>query len=151
MTNTDNRTLLLVEDNPDDIFLMRRALKKSGLELSLQIVTDGKQALEYLGGVGLYEDRGQYPRPDCVFLDLKLPYLNGFEVLEWLRRDPENKDLDVVILTSSPEERDMKIAEKLGAKAYLVKPPTVKALLDVFLPQRPVTAAIPQYAMLSEA
>ena len=150
MTNADNRTLLLVEDNPDDIFLMRRTLKKSGLDLPLQIVTDGKQALEYLGGVGLYEDRSQYPRPAWVFLDLKLPYLNGFEVLEWLRRDPENKDLDVVILTSSPEERDQEIAEKLGAKAYLVKPPTVQALLGVFQPGGRATASTPQYATADE-
>jgi CheY-like chemotaxis protein len=146
MTNADNRTLLLVEDNPDDIFLMRRALTKSGLELSLQIVTDGKQALEYFRGIGLYEDRSRYPRPAWVFLDLKLPYLNGFEVLEWLRRDPENKDLDVVILTSSPEERDKEIAEKLGARAYLVKPPTVQSLLSVFLPRPAATATVPQYA-----
>ena len=148
MTNADNRTLLLVEDNPDDIFLMCRTLKKSGLELPMQIVTDGKQALEYLSGAGSYADREQYPLPSCVFLDLKLPYLNGFELLEWIRRDSAIEHLDVVILTSSPEERDKEIAVKLGAKAYLVKPPSVRSLLAV-LQSCPVPAAqVPQYATL---
>ncbi len=147
--NTDNRTLLLVEDNPDDVFLMCRALKKSGLELPLQIVTDGKQALEYLSGAGQFADRDRYPRPAWVFLDLKLPYLNGFEVLEWIRRDAVNQFLDVIILTSSPEDRDMEIAQQLGAKAYLVKPPTVQSLLGVF---RPCTVPVEQaagYGMLN--
>ncbi len=143
-------TLLLVEDNPDDIFLMRRALKKSGLELPVQIVTDGKQALDYLEGVGAYGDRHQFPRPAWVFLDLKLPYVNGFEVLEWIRSDPANRHLDVVILTSSPEERDKETAQQLGARAYLVKPPTVESLLGVFQQFQPLLSPpqISQYARL---
>lgn len=134
-------TLLLVEDNPDDIFLMRRALKKSGLELPVQIVTDGKQALDYLMGTDEYGDRRQFPQPRWVFLDLKLPYFNGFEVLEWIRKDPTNQHLDVVILTSSPEERDRETAQRLGAMAYLVKPPTVEALLRVFPQCQPAISA----------
>jgi CheY-like chemotaxis protein len=150
MTNCSHRTLLLVEDNPDDVFLMCRALKKSGLGLPMQIVTDGRQALEYLTGAGVYKDRRLYPRPDCMFLDLKLPYVNGFEVLEWLRSDPENKDLEVVILTSSPEERDMESARKLGAKAYLVKPPSVQSLLSVLQSDTSDLAADPQDSSLAE-
>ena len=125
-------TILLVEDNPDDIFLMLRALKKSGLEFPVQLVTDGKQALDYLTGADQYADRLQFPRPTWVFLDLKLPYLNGFEVLEWIRSDAENRSLDVIMLTSSPEERDKETAQRLGARAYLVKPPTVDSLQSVF-------------------
>ena len=125
-------TLLLVEDNPDDIFLMRRALMKSGLEFPIQIVTDGKQALEYLSGSARYADRQHFPQPAWVFLDLKLPYLNGFEVLEWIRSDAAYRHLEVVILTSSPEERDRQTAARLGARAYLVKPPTPESLLSVF-------------------
>lgn len=143
-------TLLLVEDNPDDIFLMRRALKKSGLDFPLQIVTDGKQALDYLTGSGYFADRRQFPRPTWVFLDLKLPYINGFEVLEWIRSDAASRDLDVVILTSSPEERDKENAARLGAKAYLVKPPSAESLLGVFnqfVPVAQVTASS-QYARL---
>ncbi len=143
-------TLLLVEDNPDDVFLMRRALKKSGLEMPVQIVTDGKQALDYLSGSEHYADRHQFPKPAWVFLDLKLPYFNGFEVLEWIRADAANQHLDVVILTSSPEERDKETATRLGAKAYLVKPPTTQSLLGVFhqfhlIPPTPATAS--QYVL----
>ena len=140
-------TLLLVEDNPDDVFLMRRALKKSGLEMPVQIVTDGKQALDYLSGLAHFADRAHFPRPACVFLDLKLPYYNGFEVLEWIRSDAANRHLDVVILTSSPEERDKETATRLGAKAYLVKPPTVQSLLDVFnqFHPQPQEPAVSQY------
>ena len=129
---------------------MRRALKKSGLELPVQIVTDGKQALDYLGGSGHYADRDRFPRPAWVFLDLKLPYFNGFEVLEWIRSDSINRYLDVVILTSSPEDRDKEIAARLGAKAYLVKPPTTESLLSVFSqfqPQAPIPS-MAQYAPL---
>jgi CheY-like chemotaxis protein len=146
---TSMGTLLLVEDNPDDIFLMRRALKKSGLELPVQIVTDGKQALDYLAGTGAYSDRSEFPRPAWVFLDLKLPYFNGFEVLEWIRHDPENQHLDVIILTSSPEDRDKETAQRLGALAYLVKPPTVASLLGVFpqfQPPMPASSETTQYA-----
>src|ERR1700743_1440375 len=128
MTMTASCILLLIEDNPDDVFLMNRALKKTGLNLPMQIVTDGRQALEYLSGAGEYEDRTRYPLPSMVFLDLKLPYLNGFEVLEWIREHPELCDLDVSILTSSPEERDKETAQRLGARAYLVKPPTDASL-----------------------
>ncbi|HEX4265312.1 MAG TPA: response regulator [Verrucomicrobiae bacterium] len=131
MTTTDSCVLLLVEDNPDDIFLMRRALKKTGLEVLMHIVTDGRQAIEYLSGTSQYEDRVQFPLPSMIFLDLKLPYLNGFEVLEWIRDTPGLSELDVSILTSSPEDRDKETASRLGARAYLVKPPTSASLLEV--------------------
>ena len=142
-SSSATETLLLIEDNPDDIFLMRRALKKSGIEFPVQIVTDGKQALDYLSGSDHYADRRHYPLPAWVFLDLKLPYFNGFEVLEWIRGDAANRHLDVVILTSSPEERDKETAARLGAKAYLVKPPTIESLRSVFTPYTPA-AHVPQ-------
>jgi CheY-like chemotaxis protein len=132
MTNLETHPLLLVEDNPDDVFLMQRALKKTGLNLPLQIVTDGRQAIDYLNGAAPYGDREQFPLPSMVFLDLKLPYMNGFEVLEWIRRESTLQDLDVFILTSSPEERDKERAGKLGARAYLVKPPTCASIMEVF-------------------
>lgn len=120
--------LLLVEDNEDDVFLLRRAMKKAAMDVPIQVVTDGQQALDYLEGSGPYSDRVQYPLPALVFLDLKLPYVHGFEVLSWIRRHSEFKNLPVFILTSSPEERDRKRADELGAKAYLVKPPTADVL-----------------------
>src|SRR5437868_11863537 len=79
-----SRSMLLVEDNEDDVFLLQRALKYAGIENPLHIVQDGEAALAYLSGAGVFADRTQHPLPFIVFLDLKLPYLNGFEVLTWL-------------------------------------------------------------------
>lgn len=132
MRNLETDLLLLVEDNPDDIFLMQRALRKTGLNLPVQIVTDGRQAIDYLSGAKPYDDRQRFPLPSMVFLDLKLPYLNGFEVLAWIRAETTFRDLSVFVLTSSPEERDKEKATKLGARAYLVKPPTRASIMEVF-------------------
>ena len=116
--------ILLVEDNEDDVFFMRRALQKAGVDLPLQIVMDGQQALDYLEGKEAYGDRDRFPIPLLMFLDLKLPYVHGFGVLTWLRSQTSLHNIPVIVLTSSPEERDRQKAHELGAKAYLVKPPT---------------------------
>jgi len=126
-------TILLVEDNDDDVFFMHRAVNRSGIECALQIVRDGQQAIDYLKGQGQYADRDQYPLPTLVFLDLKLPYIHGFEVLEWIREQPNLKDLCTLILTSSPEERDRQRAAQLNAKAFYVKPPTPEMIIEAFL------------------
>lgn len=120
--STRGPQLLLVEDNEDDVFLMRRALRASTGNVSLHVVSDGQEALDYLQGAGQYADRDLYPPPDLVFLDLKLPYVHGFEVLEWVQSNAPH--LAVIVLTSSPEERDRGKAERLGARSYMVKPPT---------------------------
>jgi CheY-like chemotaxis protein len=126
--------LLLVEDNPDDQFLMQRALRKSGLTLPLNVARDGREALDYLRGADRFADRQTYPVPTLVFLDLKLPYIDGFEVLEWIREHPVLHDLTVVILTSSGEERDAQRAHQLGVSAYLVKPPRPEILIKTITP-----------------
>jgi CheY-like chemotaxis protein len=126
-------TILLVEDNEDDVFFMRRAVTRSGIECSMQIVRDGQQAIDYLKGEDEYADRDKYPLPIPVFLDLKLPYIHGFEVLEWIREQPNLKDLCTLILTSSPEERDRQRATQLHAKAFYVKPPTPEMITEAFL------------------
>jgi CheY-like chemotaxis protein len=136
------QTILVVEDNEDDIFAMQRVLRRAAISNPVQFVTDGQQALDYLSGAGAYSDRSLYPQPFLVFLDLKLPYVHGFDVLEWLRRQPELSDIVVVVLTSSPESRDYTKAYTLGARTYLVKPPTAEMLRDVMtslgtLPSRP--------------
>ncbi len=124
-------TILLVEDNDDDVFAMRRALKKAQITNPLQVVTDGQRAIDYLSGAGQYTDREQFPVPFIVFLDLKLPYRDGFEVLSWIRQDRSLKDVVVVVLTSSAETRDQDKAYALGARSYLIKPPTPDMLRDV--------------------
>jgi len=141
--NDANQTLLLVEDSEDDVFFMRRTLKKARIHLPLQVAVDGQQALNYLSGTGKSSDRAQYPLPCLMFLDLKLPYLSGLDLLSWLRDQPLISQLPVIILTSSSEDRDRQRAEELRAKAYLVKPPTAEMLLKAIqhLPQlQPVPA-----------
>ncbi|MEO5959850.1 MAG: response regulator, partial [Opitutaceae bacterium] len=124
-------TILLVEDDPDDVFLMQRALKQAHVANPLQFATDGQQAQDYLSGTGPYQDRIKHPLPDLVFLDLKLPFIHGFEVLAWVRDHPELGRIPVVILTSSPEERDIQQARRLGARSFLVKPPSAQMLSDL--------------------
>lgn len=144
---TQPSSLLLIEDNPDDVFIMRRALKKSGLDLPVHVATDGKEALDYLRGTGPYHDRGQFPIPSMIFLDLKLPYVDGFEVLEWIRQHPVLHDLEVVILTSSAEERDQRKAREFGVKAYLVKPPKPEMLRNTLTAPGPAELCVPPKKM----
>lgn len=124
-----SHTLLLVEDNEDDVFLMKRALRFAGIKNPLQIAEDGQAAIDYLAGAGAYADRTRFPLPHLVFLDLKLPYKTGHEVLEWIRRQPAFSTLIVIVLTSSSEPVDLARAYQLGANSFVVKPPT-SALLQ---------------------
>jgi len=125
-------SILLVEDDEDDQFFMKIALEKAGIRDPLKIVNDGRQAIAYLSGDGEYADRALFPLPTLIFLDLKMPYINGFGVLEWLRERGEFSNVPVIVLTSSPEERDQTHAYQLGARCYLLKPPTREMLLDVW-------------------
>ncbi len=124
-------TILLVEDNEHDVFAMRRALKQARIVNPLRVVTDGQEALDYFSGAREYADRERHPIPFIVFLDLKLPFVNGFEVLSWIRQQPSLESTLVVVLTSSAENRDQERAYALGARSYLIKPPTAETLLDV--------------------
>ena len=126
-----NRALLLIEDNEDDVFLMRRALKQAEIDNPLYVVRDGQQAVDYLAGNGEFNDRELYPFPALVFLDLKLPFKSGHDVLAWIRQEAELDELVVVILTSSDEPSDIDRAYKLGANSYLVKPPSLGQLRDL--------------------
>jgi len=123
--------ILLVEDNPDDVLLIQRAFRKLGAVNPLRVVSDGEQAVAYLGGDGPYADRGVHPLPSLMLLDLKLPRRSGFEVLEWLRGRPGLRRLPVVVLTSSRESQDVDRAADLGANSYLVKPVQFDALQEM--------------------
>jgi two-component system response regulator len=117
MRHQDNADVLLVEDNPDDVELTLRALKRSHLLNPVRVARDGAEALEILFGAG--------PRPTLprvILLDLKLPRVNGLEVLERIRREESTRTLPVIILSSSREEPDVKRAYELGANSYIVKP-----------------------------
>ena len=118
----DNQTILLAEDDPNDVLLIERAFHKAGLRNSLKTVSDGSKAIEYLSGRGVYADRERFPQPFLLLLDLKMPRTDGFEVLKWVRAEPELNRLLVVVLTSSTLQRDVDRAYELGANSYLVKP-----------------------------
>ncbi|MBU7582659.1 MAG: response regulator [Nostoc sp. TH1S01] len=121
-TLSTGETILLVEDNPQDILLVQRAFRKAGITNPLQVVNDGDAAVFYLAGEAVYGDRGLYPLPALIMLDLKLPRRSGAEVLTWLRQQPGIKRLPVVILTASQEYIDINHLYDLGANAYMVKP-----------------------------
>lgn len=127
--NANRSVFLLVEDNADDAFFMQRAFRRAGLQNPLRIVTNGDQAIDYLSAAGEFADREKYPFPDMIFLDLKMPGRDGFDVLTWLRKE-QKCDVPVAVLTSSPEEVDRRRAHELGAGEYLLKPPTSDVLLD---------------------
>jgi two-component system response regulator len=114
--------VLLVEDNPNDAELTKRALKKHNLANHLYIVEDGAEALDFLFGRGTYAHRDASHPPKVVLLDLKLPKVNGLEVLATLRADERTKQVPVVVVTSSREDPDIKAAYALGANGYVVKP-----------------------------
>ena len=125
------RLILLVDDNEDDVFLMERAVQAAGIKNPTFVVGDGNEAINYLSGLGKYGDRGQFPLPAVVFLDLKLPFKSGHEVLEWIRKQPQFATLVVVVLTSSNEPSDIRRCYASGANSYLVKPPTPEQLVDL--------------------
>lgn len=118
----ENRVILLVEDNPDDEALTLRAFKKSNVLNDVVVARDGVEALDYLFGEGKYEGRDTSVQPELVLLDLKLPKIDGLEVLRRLRADPRTELLPIVILTSSSEEQDMIQGYSLGANSYVRKP-----------------------------
>jgi CheY-like chemotaxis protein len=124
-------TILLVEDDPNDVLLVQRAFRRAQVANPIQVVGDGEAAIEYMAGHGPYANREDHPLPALVLLDLKLPRRSGFEVLDWLRRQPRLRRLPVVVLTSSALATDIRRAYELGASSYLVKPLEFEALQDM--------------------
>ncbi len=125
------QTILLVEDEEDDVFIFRRAVKRARITNPIQIINDGESAIAYLSGAGMYADRTRYPLPLLTLLDLNLPRITGLEVLKWIREQSLLNQMSVIVLTSSAQDRDISRAYHLGARSYLVKPPTPAGLLEV--------------------
>lgn len=120
--NEENKTILLVEDNPDDVALTLRAFKRSHLMNPVVVVRDGVEALDFLFARGAYASRAEAPLPTLVILDLKLPRLDGLGVLKALRAAPQTMLLPIVVLTSSKEEQDVVASYAFGANSYVRKP-----------------------------
>src|SRR6266487_2461384 len=114
--------ILVAEDLDDDVQILKRAFIRAGVNVPLRFVTDGQKVIDYLKGDGAFANRTDYPMPTLLLLDLKMPGLHGFDVLEWLRLQPGLRRLLVVVFTSSSQPEDVNRAFELGANSYLVKP-----------------------------
>jgi CheY-like chemotaxis protein len=123
--------ILLVEDNRMDVELTLDAFKEARLDNTVHVARNGQEALDYLFGRGEYADRDEYPVPDLILLDLKMPGLGGHEVLRRIKRTPVLKRIPVIVLTSSREEGDRALSYDRGANSYLVKPVSFEGFLDV--------------------
>lgn len=122
MNETDAIELLLVEDNPQDLELALRALRKANFANRIHVARDGAEALDFVFGQGAYTGRKLVDGPKVILLDLKLPKIDGLEVLRRLKGDPHARVIPVVVLTSSREQRDVVESYQLGVNSYIVKP-----------------------------
>jgi CheY-like chemotaxis protein len=125
--------ILLAEDEVAEAYFVNVAFKKAGLDHSITHLMDGQQVIEYLSGEGRFANRKRHPLPHLLLLDLKMPRANGFDVLAWIQKHPELKNLPVVVLTASDYPADIERACQLGAKDYRLKPNTPKLLAQFAL------------------
>ena len=123
-----NYTILLVDDDENDVLLTRMAFEKNGIHNPIQWARDGLEAIAYLNGEGEFSNRRSYPFPEVLILDLKMPRMTGLELLSWIRDHPEYKVIPSIIMTSSKLEADIKQAYSLGANTYMIKPPSLEDL-----------------------
>lgn len=123
--------MLLAEDDDVDVMLLKRAFSEVSKNTGLHALTNGEDVISYFKGTGEYSDRKQYPLPNLLLLDLKMPVKNGFEVLQWIRADSALKRLPVVVMSSSKLSRDIDKAYELGANTYFVKSTDPERLIDV--------------------
>lgn len=119
---SDQALFLLVEDNPDHVVLLQRSFARAKILNPLQVVRSGEEAIDYLAARGKFANREEFPMPSLVLLDLKMPGIDGFDVLRWIRQQPAIGTLRIVVLTTSSDTKDIDLAYTLGANSYLVKP-----------------------------
>jgi CheY-like chemotaxis protein len=118
-------TILLAEDNPDDVLLFKRLLDRVSPDLNIHVVRDGTETIEYLSGSGSFADRSAHPLPSLILLDIRMPKMNGLEVLEWIRRHPRLSGMPVVMLTDSESKEHLSRAYELNVNSYLNKRPSM--------------------------
>jgi CheY-like chemotaxis protein len=121
--------ILLADDDPNDIFFVRRAFQKAQVKCQIFDVQNGQEAVRYLEGMAPYNNRADFPLPRLLLLDLKMPLMNGFDVLEWLQSRPDLADLPALVLSSSAHDADLARAGTLGARGYHVKPSDLTHLI----------------------
>jgi CheY-like chemotaxis protein len=124
--------VLLADDSEDDIFFARYALEQSGIAWLLHVLGDGREAVNYLSGAGEYANRKKYPLPSVLILDIKMPRLNGFQVLAWARSQPKFRALPIIVLSTSALESDVAQAQQLGATAFKTKPAGLQNVVTLF-------------------
>ena len=124
------KTILQVEDDPNDVFFLHKAMKKMGVMNPIQVVSDGQQAIDYLQGAGKFVDRGKFPFPCLVLLDLKLPFVMGLDVLKWIRKEC-GAALPVIMMSASAQDEDIASSYRLGANAFVCKPSEARQLDDI--------------------
>jgi len=127
----DSGHILVAEDDPTDAFFLQRAFKRAGIPVSLHFVADGQEVISYLVGTGPFDDRSAFPLPQLLLLDLHMPRLDGFHVLQWIRDQPAFRQLPIVIFSASEEPKDVSRARDLGANWYLVKPHSMDELMEL--------------------
>lgn len=120
--------ILVAEDDPTDAFFFQRAFKRAGIPVTLHFVRDGREAIDYLEGTSPFAERAANPMPQLLLLDLKMPRLDGFDVLAWIRKQQGMENLRVIIFSGSDDPRDRKRAQALGANSYLVKPHSIEEM-----------------------
>jgi DNA-binding response OmpR family regulator len=124
-------TILVADDDANDVFFLKRAFKKAGYDYKVLDVPDGERAIQYLSGSDAFSDRSQFPLPSLLILDLKMPKVNGFEVLAWIKEQSSLNTMKVVVLSSSGLQSDKQKAETLGAHDYRVKPGDIGDMVNM--------------------
>jgi CheY-like chemotaxis protein len=141
MTEPQSRpVILLVDDNPHDVVLIRLAFRRVGIIDTIQLVKDGVEAMRYINGEGAYADRHQFPLPTLILLDLKMPQTSGFDVLQWIREQPELGNVVVVVMSGSKNDQDIERAYALGANSYLIKPTRFEEMVKMMETLKDYTA-----------
>lgn len=128
---SDNAVIMLVDDDDNDRVLIRRVFQHAKILNCLVTVRSGEEAIDYLSGLGQFSNRAEHPLPSLILLDIKMPTMDGFEVLRWIRAQPGISAIRVVMLTSSNDVKDVDTAYKLGANSFLVKPVDFDRFLEV--------------------
>lgn len=129
--HNDPFTILVVEDNPEEVILLQRAFENTGMDIAVHFVVNGEEAIDYLSGTDRFRNRANFPEPDLVIMDLKMPRKGGFEVLEWFRNLQESALIPIIVLTASNRESDVQRAYSLGASSYFTKPTSFNEFRDM--------------------